>query len=930
MDSRECCREQYRVSRQANSTPEAKRVATGFQQGIDIDQGGGRVGSQKCSNQSTHTHRGLCECVVSSAQDRRCLAASAQPETAELFCGGSTLQVGVSEVGEGPGPARGLVSQTGPQGCISHCPHSPASPGVPQVRVAGGIVAVQGAPVRPELCPLHLHKTHETSGVLPQTAGNQTRPLLRRHAPHGPIQGTTPTPLGVGPEVVRVSGVHCEHQEEHVIPNKEAGIPGVPRRLHRDENLPSEGQGTFNHTDGEEHDGGRDGEFEKPCQSNRHDGGGTPGHPSSTPALPLSGEGEIPGAETWPPISCSDTGHPGNEGGPQLVDCQDQPAQWEDHEHSPVGSCDRVRCLQDGLGSVLPRYLDGGSMDKRRAAAPHQLPGAACSIPGPPDICDIQETNCSSSPSRQCNRNCLHEQDGGSPLGEAVQAGGENMELVPHKGYTHTRGTPPRERECSSGLGVSPHFRLQRLEARQRRVQTAGTPARPLLSGPICVQDEPSTSSLLQLEARPEGMGSGCPVNPVGTDESLHVPPIYPHSTVPQQAGDGQGVRLVNCSSMAQPSVVSSTAEVPDGCSSALATYAGHTHGPNGSSPSTSSEGPPTLGRVACVRRDLQARGFSEGVVTIIRQSWRGATEASYSSAWRMWVGWCCGRGTDPISAPLSEILEFLLVQFQAGKQYRTINSFRSAISMTHNDIDGTRVGQHPIVTRFLRGVFNSRPPTPRYGGTWDTDTVLRYLEGVPANPDLTLQQLTQKLAMLLALANADRCSDLAALDVSRCYHQENGVRFVITALTKTRRRGPPLEVFYPSFPDKPALCPVEALKEYEKRTAPFRPGAFDPSPLFLAVRKPHKPVKPATIGRWLKTVMSQAGIDTSIFTAHSTRGAATSKAKTLGVSLADILKAASWSSSSTFTRFYHRPIHGQHFGRSVLRGSTQCASGEL
>ena len=202
------------------------------------------------------------------------------------------------------------------------------------------------------------------------------------------------------------------------------------------------------------------------------------------------------------------------------------------------------------------------------------------------------------------------------------------------------------------------------------------SPARPLFSGPISIQDEPSTSSLLQLEARPEGMGSGCPVNPVGTDESLHVPSIYPHSTVPQQAGDGQGVRLANCSSMAQPSVVSSTAEVPDGCSSALATYAGHTHGPNGSSPSISSEGPPTLGRVACVRRDLQERGFSEGLVTIIRQSWRGATEASYSSAWRMWVGWCCGRGTDPISAPLSEILEFLLVQFQEESDIELLTVF--------------------------------------------------------------------------------------------------------------------------------------------------------------------------------------------------------------------------------------------------------------
>ena len=167
------------------------------------------------------------------------------------------------------------------------------------------------------------------------------------------------------------------------------------------------------------------------------------------------------------------------------------------------------------------------------------------------------------------------------------------------------------------------------------------------------------------------------------------------------------------------------------------------------------------------------------------------------------------------------------------------------------------------MVTRFLRGVFNSRPPKPKYGVTWDTDTVLRYLEMPPDNADLNLQQLTQKLAMLLALASADRFSDLAALDVNRHYREGNGIRFVITALTKTRQSGPPLEAFYPTFPEKPALCPVNALEEYLRRTAPLRPGSSGPNPLFLAVRKPHKPVKPSTIGRWLKNVIGQAGIDT-------------------------------------------------------------------
>ena len=84
---------------------------------------------------------------------------------------------------------------------------------------------------------------------------------------------------------------------------------------------------------------------------------------------------------------------------------------------------------------------------------------------------------------------------------------------------------------------------------------------------------------------------------------------------------------------------------------------------------------------------------------------------------------------------------------------------------MTHGEVDGVRIDPHPMVSRFLEGVFNSRPPTPKYTSTWDVDKVLSYLSGLPENHQLTLQILAHKLAMLTALANADRCSDQAGLD---------------------------------------------------------------------------------------------------------------------------------------------------------------------
>jgi len=248
---------------------------------------------------------------------------------------------------------------------------------------------------------------------------------------------------------------------------------------------------------------------------------------------------------------------------------------------------------------------------------------------------------------------------------------------------------------------------------------------------------------------------------------------------------------------------------------------------------------------------------------------------------------------------------------------------------MTHEEVDGSRVGQHPLVTRFLKGVYNSRPPAPRYSTTWDVNVILSHITTLPDNTDLDLKLLSYKLVMLLALTNADRCSDLAALDLNFRTYQTNGVKFVIPGLTKSRRKGPPIEAFYPKFTDDSKLCPLLALQAYEERTKGHRKSLHSRNPVFISIKKPFKPVKPATIGHWLKNLMKEAGIDTSVFTAHSTRGAATSKARAVGVPMAEILKAANWNSTSTFCRFYNRPTTSCLFGQAVL-SNRQQVMGEL
>ena len=261
--------------------------------------------------------------------------------------------------------------------------------------------------------------------------------------------------------------------------------------------------------------------------------------------------------------------------------------------------------------------------------------------------------------------------------------------------------------------------------------------------------------------------------------------------------------------------------------------------------------------------------------------------------------------------------MNFLAHLHKEGYQYRSLNSYRSAISSVHERIDGFTVCQHPLVTRLMKGVFNDRPPLPRYTCTWNVQTVLSHINSWGDNDSLSIKQLSWKTVMLLALSRPSRSADLSQLSLCGKQYKPEGVSFAPNSLAKQSRQGKQItEFFFPSFPHDSRLCPVEALKAYEGRTAPYRGG--EPK-LFLALIKPYKAVTSSTIARWLKSLLEAAGIDTSVFTAHSVRGVSSSVAANMGITTNDILKAADWSSESVFQRFYYKPTEDPSYGRAVL-----------
>ena len=70
---------------------------------------------------------------------------------------------------------------------------------------------------------------------------------------------------------------------------------------------------------------------------------------------------------------------------------------------------------------------------------------------------------------------------------------------------------------------------------------------------------------------------------------------------------------------------------------------------------------------------------------------------------------------------------------------------------------------------------------------------------------------------------------------------------------------------------------------------------------LFLSVLAPHNPVSSSTIAKWIKQTLQASGVDVSTFSAHSTRGAATTAAALAGISTQEIMNQAGWARESTF-----------------------------
>ena len=331
-----------------------------------------------------------------------------------------------------------------------------------------------------------------------------------------------------------------------------------------------------------------------------------------------------------------------------------------------------------------------------------------------------------------------------------------------HHAQCRTLCGPPQH---GSRLGVAPLPGCQQLASRPECLQFPDANSGPLCDRPVCRQIEPSASAILLLETRSSVHGNRCSAAGLISRPELCLPAILPDHALPSQATwGGRGVDLDHAS-LANTSLVSQASGYVCSTTCSPSVIPGPIAESTGRETPVTGERDFVVSRMACLKQSLQSEGISPDASRLILAAWRPSTSTVYNSAWKKWHCWCDSRQIDPLCPTLANITSFLAWAFDEGFEYRTINTYRSALSGVLPPIEGFAVDQHPLVVRLLKGILNMRPAMPRYQSSWDVSLVLDYFRAQPENNDLPLKPLSRKLAMLLALTAPKRSSELQLLD---------------------------------------------------------------------------------------------------------------------------------------------------------------------
>ena len=159
-------------------------------------------------------------------------------------------------------------------------------------------------------------------------------------------------------------------------------------------------------------------------------------------------------------------------------------------------------------------------------------------------------------------------------------------------------------------------------------------------------------------------------------------------SPLPLQGENAISMSSVNHSLLEGPILVSNPAGTPGGLSSDP-TDSARSGGDANTTGVPDETGSIPTDCLAYFRQSNSSQGFSSQASSLMLASWRDKANSNYGSSFAKWANWCHQWGRNPLSGPISDVINFLADLSAQGYQYQSLNSYRSSV---HEAVDGVSV----------------------------------------------------------------------------------------------------------------------------------------------------------------------------------------------------------------------------------------------
>ena len=248
----------------------------------------------------------------------------------------------------------------------------------------------------------------------------------------------------------------------------------------------------------------------------------------------------------------------------------------------------------------------------------------------------------------------------------------------------------------------------------------------------------------------------------------------------------------------------------------------------------------------SAIGKSYRLRGVPEESIEIIYSSLRPSTVIQYNCVLKKWWHFCRQKDINPFKGSTADVLACLSNEFHVNNaKYGSLNSLRSAISL----IIGQHIGTDEEIKRFFKGVQNLRPSTAKYNSIWNPSEVLEYIrENLGCNENLSLEDLSMKTILLLALTTGHRMQTLSLIQIQNIKESQTSMMITITEPIKTsafNKKQPVLVI--PRYAEDERICPMLSLLAYKNATENLRETE---DKLFTSFKKPHKAVGTSSLSR--------------------------------------------------------------------------------